>query len=43
MVGSKFEMAVESDGRLYLGINDSGVTNNDGEFVASGHLISPPS
>ena len=25
VVGSKFEMAVESEGRLYLGINDSGV------------------
>ncbi len=41
-VGSEFQTTVESDGRLYLGINDIGVTNNDGEFLAVVTLISPP-
>jgi hypothetical protein len=41
-VGTKFELAVESDGRLYLGINDIGVDNNDGEFVATVTLTFPP-
>jgi hypothetical protein len=40
-VGSEVETTVESDGRLYLGINDSGVGNNDGEFVATVTLTSP--
>jgi hypothetical protein len=34
-------MTVESEGRLYLGINDIGVDNNDGEFVAIVTLITP--
>ena len=42
VVGSEFETTVELDGRLYLGINDKGVTNNDGEFLAVVTLISPP-
>ena len=42
VVGRKFEMAIESEGRLYLGINDSGFTNNEGEFVAIVTLTSPP-
>jgi hypothetical protein len=42
VVGSGIEMAVESEGRLYLGINDIGVDNNEGEFVAIVTLTSPP-
>jgi hypothetical protein len=42
-VGSEFQTTVESDGRLYLGINDIGVTNNDGEFFAIVTLTSAPS
>jgi hypothetical protein len=41
VVGRRYEMTVESEGRLYLGINDIGVDNNDGEFVAIVTLISP--
>jgi len=43
VVGEEFGTTVESDGRLYLGINDVDVTNNDGEFLAIVTLISPPS
>jgi hypothetical protein len=41
VVGREFGMTVESEGRLYLGINDIGVDNNDGEFVAIVTLITP--
>jgi hypothetical protein len=40
-VGREFEETLESDGRLYLGINDIGVDNNDGEFVAIVTLTAP--
>ena len=48
MMGSRSWWAASSrwpsnlEGRLYLGINDSGVTNNDGQFVATVTLTSPP-
>jgi hypothetical protein len=41
VVGRSVEVIVESEGRLYLGINDVDVTNNDGEFVAIVTLITP--
>jgi hypothetical protein len=33
-VGSKFNLTSPSAGRLFLGINDTGLENNDGAFVA---------
>ena len=34
LVGSNYEGVAETGGRLFLGINDVGVDNNDGEFFA---------
>ena len=40
LVGRTFEGTVEADGRLFLGINDVGLTNNSGEFFALVKVIS---
>ncbi|MGK2930379.1 MAG: hypothetical protein ACSLFO_12460 [Acidimicrobiales bacterium] len=34
-VGSQLLSNADTEGRLFLGINDSGVGNNDGEFTAT--------
>ena len=34
LVGSTYEVVTETGGRLFLGVNDIGVDNNDGEFFA---------
>jgi hypothetical protein len=40
LVGRTFEGTFEADGRLFLGINDAGLTNNSGEFFALVKVIS---
>jgi hypothetical protein len=34
-VGSRLQTQADTDGRLFLGINDIDVANNDGEFTAT--------
>ena len=41
VVGLGIDLVSESEGRLYLGVNDVGVGNNGGEFVALVTLVTP--
>jgi hypothetical protein len=40
-IGSDADFDADEDGRLYLGINDTGVENNSGEFEASVTVTHP--
>ena len=40
-VGSTYRITIQNDGRLFLGINDIGLDNNSGEYVAEVSVTRP--